>query len=253
MFEVGDLVTGWGRVTSDSEGTWLDLSRMASVALAPSGRGRNSIRLLDADLSLVPTEFGHANSIPGTATVTGQWLGDAIAITEISPAGPVRDPGPTWQRPPCPSPAGGWPDNMNGDYENPAFGLGDLKTSGAAVTVVIFRPRPNQAVVVVAATDPGAVKARLGPQLPGRLCVVTSRWTRQQLDAVREHARQRWDRWGVELVHERIDDNAQPHIEIELVRVTTETAAWAATLPDGLLTLNPILTAPRNTPTTASP
>jgi hypothetical protein len=245
VFEPGDLVTGWGRVLSDGDGVWLDLSRVVTLALdpGPPRRGRSSVRLFDADLSLVPTEFGPANAIPGTATVTGWWLGDAIAVTAISPAGPVNPPQPSWQTPPCPPPPGGWPHGMNGsDYaDNLTFDEGDLQRSGAAVTLVTFQPGPDQAVLVVAARDPDAVRAWLGPQLPGRLCIVPARWTRRQLDDVRDHAKQRRQKWGVELMTERIDDNAQAQIVIAVMRVTADLSAWAATVPDGLLAVEPSL------------
>ena len=243
VFETCDLVQGWGQVVQDGDGVWLDLSRVDSLNFGPRRRGRNSIRLLDADVSLVPTEFGPNNAIPGAATVTGRWLGDAIAVTEVSAARPADPTYALWRSPPCPPPPGGWPHGMNGAADdNPTFDVGDLEATGAAVTVVIFRPGPDQAIVVVAASDPELVRARLGPQLPRRLCVVTSRWTRQQLNDVLSAARDHWQDWGVELMHELADDNAQAHIEIELVRVTAEIAAWAATLPDGILTLDPILT-----------
>jgi hypothetical protein len=63
---------------------------------------------------------------------------------------------------------------------------GDLESSGAMVTRVIFRPSADQEVLVVAATDVDAVTQQLSPQLPNQLCVVPSRFTSAQLDEVRD-------------------------------------------------------------------
>lgn len=52
-------------------------------------------------------------------------------------------------------------------------------------------------VLVVAAADPDAVEAQLRPQLGDLLCVVTSRWTKAELDAVRAHLHAHWEQWNL--------------------------------------------------------
>ena len=49
------------------------------------------------------------------------------------------------------------------------------------------RPGPNQAVLVVVVGDVAAVEARLRLQLGELLCIVPSRWSKTQLDAVRDY------------------------------------------------------------------
>ena len=94
--------------------------------------------------------------------IDGVWTGSELRIDRHSRRRPEPDPGPAWDTPPCPPPAGGWAHGTN--YAgNLDFDLGDLSDSGAAVMVVLFRPGAGQAVLVVAAADPEAVEARLRP------------------------------------------------------------------------------------------
>jgi hypothetical protein len=71
---------------------------------------------------------------------------------------------------------------------------------------------------------------------------VPSRWTRAQLDEVRARFHDHWDDWALDSCGEPADEHAQPFIEVHLGQVTAELADWADTLPDGLLTLVPLLT-----------
>jgi hypothetical protein len=245
VFQVGDLITGWGRVVVDDEGHWLDLGRVTGLGYNGLRRPRSAkaVRLFGANLSAVPTEFGPDNAIPGAVTVTGIWLGDAICVRDQSPEGPERETHPDCSAPPCAPPPEGWPEGMNGQQDrNLEFDLGDLMTSGTAVTAVTFRPSTAQAVLVIAATDRDTVISAMGPQLPGRLCIVDSRWTRAELDRVRSQVLKQWSEWAIDMVSGEIDDAAQPSIALQLLRVTTDVAAWADTLPPGILKLRPSLT-----------
>ena len=247
VFDVGDWVTGWGRMVADADGEWLDLARAMTLEWSdrPRPRSHHSVRLIGADFDAVPTEFGPNNAIPGTATIGGIWLGDAIEVQSQSPAGAPHHAAPEWTTPPCPPPVGDWP---HGEPDhNLDFDLGDLQTSGAAVSVVIFRPSSDQAVLVVAASNVDAVETALRPQLPDRLCVVPSRWTRAQLDEVHAHLDEHWDDWTLDIIGPHADERAQPSIHVELVRVTAALADWADALPTGLLTLWPSLSPPSST------
>ena len=95
----------------------------------------------------------------------------------------------------------------------------------------------------VAASDVEAVAAVLAAQLPRRLCVVHSRYSAGQLRGVEDmftaHAKQ----WGFEAwSYQGMDAQGQPYAEAALTRISAELAAWADTLPDGLLTLHPAMT-----------
>lgn len=137
---------------------------------------------------------------------------------------------------------------MNGsDRDNLAFDVGDLEETGAAVTVVIFRPSADQAMLVVAAADPEAVEAQLRPQLGQRLCAVGSRWTKHDLDSVRGHLLAHWKDWNIHSLCVAISEDAQALVAADLARVLPQTATWAAAQPPGLLSLNPCLVPARAT------
>jgi hypothetical protein len=121
------------------------------------------------------------------------------------------------------------------------YDIGDLRVTGALIALTLFRPAKNKAVLVVAAADRAAVEARLRPQLADCLCVVPSRWTRAELDFVRSHLHDRHDEWHVYQWGQSSTQDGQACITASLTRVLPEIAAWAASLPDGLLVLEPWL------------
>jgi hypothetical protein len=119
--------------------------------------------------------------------------------------------------------------------------FGDLESSGAMVHPVIFRPSADQEVLVVVATDVDVVTRRLSPHLPDQLCVVPSRFSRAQLDELRDVLLANWRGWRIESFGTSSDAQAQPFITAQPVRVTAEMADWADTLPAGLLRLRPAI------------
>jgi hypothetical protein len=124
----------------------------------------------------------------------------------------------------------------------PDLELGDLESSGALVTRVAFRPSADQVVVVIAATNIDAVTRQLAPQLPNRLCVVPSRFTRDQLSEVQNVLLTHTRDWRLEgFSTGGADKYAQPFADATPFRVTAELAEWADTLPDDLLRLIPAL------------
>lgn len=245
VFDYGDRISGWGRLVPDADGEWFDLARVMTLESRPGPKPRSSrsVRVIGADFEDVPTAFGANHAVPGMVTLTGVWLGDAIEVQSQSPAGPSAAHPPEWITPPCPPPAGGWRYRRNGVHDqNLNFDIGDLVRTGAAVTVVTFRPEPDQAVLVVAASAPDIVESVLRPQLPDRLCVIASRFSRAQLDEVKNTFTDHVDDWALDFVGESADEQAQARIEVQLLRVTPDLADWAATMPDGLLVLKPSLT-----------
>ena len=138
-----------------------------------------------------------------------------------------------------------------GDIEL-SYDLGDLAGTGAAVAVTVFHPGMSQAVLVVAAADLAVVGARLRPQLGKSLCVVPSRWTQDQLDAVRDHLHQRWRHWNLYELGPQHAEDGQAHITARLVRVLPEIAVWAASLHAGIVALEPWLTPAKGDRSTTS-
>ena len=69
-----------------------------------------------------------------------------------------------------------------------------------------------------------------------------SRWTKDQLDGVRDHLDQRWQQWNLLQLGPQHAEDGQPHIAARLVRVLPEIAVWAASLPPGIVAFDPWLT-----------
>jgi hypothetical protein len=127
-------------------------------------------------------------------------------------------------------------------YVGLVYDLGDLRETGAAVVVTTFRPSEDQAVLVVAAADLEAVEAQLRPQLGQLLCVVPSKWTRAELEAVRAHLSAHPEDWNLYTWGGYTStEDGQAKITAGLTRMLPEVAAWAANLPTGILDLEPWL------------
>ena len=74
-----------------------------------------------------------------------------------------------------------------------------------------------------------------------RLCVVPSRWDRGQLEDVRAQINEGSRAWGVYISGPRTGDDGQLSFVMDLVRIVPDLAAWAESLPDGLLHVIPWL------------
>lgn len=243
----GEEIRAAGRLVRTGEGDWFDPPLpVRAIGYRPGGApaprpSTFAIRIEGADFDHVTTRYERDGCVEGFATVYGVWLEDRIRIDRQTTEHRARWV-PAWTDPPCPPPSGGWPHGMNGQYvDNLEFDLGDLEETGAAVTVVIFRPSDDQAVLVVAASDIAAVETRLRPQLADRLCVIPSRWTRYQLDAAQRHLRSMAQHWQLYTWGPHCDEQAQATMTASLVRVTDEIARWIGTQPDGLVAVEPCL------------
>jgi hypothetical protein len=141
------------------DGDWPDLARIDDLLPKPPGwKSDRSIRLIGADAKAVPADCA-AKRVPGFVSVAGTWRDDSIEVEAQSPEIPARELVPDWTHPPCPPPFGGWRHGVAvGDLH---LHIGDLESSGAVVTRVLFRPSADQEVLVVAATDVDAVTRQL--------------------------------------------------------------------------------------------
>jgi hypothetical protein len=241
----GDGATAWGRLVRTEQGDWFEpplavpVIHIGDRAVRPVWSG--AVRVAGADFDALHGRIQRDGVVQGWATVTGIWSGDHLRIERQTPQGrePVRLP--AWTVPPCPPPRGGWPDVISGGDSPLVYDIGDLRVTGALIALTLFRPAKNKAVLVVAAADRAAVEARLRPQLADCLCVVPSRWTRAELDSVRSHLHDRHNEWHVYQWGQSSTQDGQACITVSLTRVLPEIAAWAASLPDGLLVLEPWL------------
>lgn len=252
----GDRATATGRLVRNDLGDWfqpaLPIAEPGGLEHRVRAVWNGAVRVAGADFDAVAGRFEKDGAVEGWATVTGTWSGGQLRVERQD--APVPEPAvhARWVTPPCSPPDGGWPaTERRGDIEL-SYDLGDLADTGAAVAITLFHPGPNQAVLVVAAAEVAAVEARLRPQLGKSLCVVPSRWTTDQLDGVRDHLYQRWQDWSLYQLGPQHAEDGQAHIAARLVRVLPEIAVWAASLPPGIVALEPWLTPARGDYGTAS-
>lgn len=244
----GDRVTASGRLVRNKTADWFEppmpVAMPGGVPRTVRGPWRGAVRIVGANFAELSGRFERDGAVEGYATLTGVWSASQFRVDRQALPQRRHPEGLRWQTPPCPAPEGGWPHltwghgDKNLDYE-----LGDLEQTGAAVARTLFRPSEDQAVLVVAATDPEAVEAQLRPQLGPLLCVVPSKWTRAELEAVRAHLHVQHEEWNLYMWgYGPTTDDGQAQVTASLTRMLPEVAAWAATLPSGILGLEPWLT-----------
>jgi hypothetical protein len=238
----GDHLRAWGRlVETGSKVTfnpplWKEDVEYRAGPPAPE-HTTFAVPMSDADFDTVTDYYERDGAREGWTTVEGSWRGDSIQVErQHRERFDAPEPRPRWVDPPCPPPAGGWPTTGKVHAD-----LGDLQETGAIVRVVVFRPNDTSQVLVVVANDRAAAEARLRPQLGDSLCIVDSRWTRPQLDGVREDLQTHWRDWQLHGLMERAASDGQPYVEARPSIVTPEIAEWARPLPDGLTMLAPWL------------
>jgi hypothetical protein len=237
----GDLVTASGRLVRNQAGDWFE----PPVWVAAAGGVPRTIRpvspvavhVAGADFDELAGRFEDGGAMEGSATLTGVWSADQLQVQRQASRSPRDARLPRWVTPPCPAPAGGWPRHGG----NLRFDMNDLPGTGGVVTVTVFRPGPDQEVLVVAAADPNAAEIWLRPQFGERLCVVATKWTTAELDAVRAHLHARHRAWNLLQLSQSTGEDGQACMAAKLRRVSSEIGLWAASLPAGIVSLDPWL------------
>lgn len=262
----GDRLSASGRLVRDDTGDWFEppvpIAATGSLSRGVRPAWRGSVRIVGADFSVELTHrFERDGAVEGHATVTGVWAAGRLRVERQDLYAPQHPKIPDWTLPPCPPPEGGWPhqrwvygikDVQTGErpaaqYVGVDYDLGDLQEKGAVVIVTTFRPSEDQAVLVVAASDPEAVEAHLRPQLGPLLCVVPSKWTRAELEAVRAYLDAHHEEWNLyKWGGYSSTEHGQAKITASLTRILPEVAAWADSLLTGILDLEAWLTPARS-------
>jgi hypothetical protein len=244
----GDRVTASGRLVRNETGDWFEppmpVALPGGVPRSVRAVWRGAVRIVGASFGELSDRFERDGAVEGYATLTGIWSANQLRVERQALPQRRHHEGARWQIPPCPAPEGGWPHmtwghgDKNLDYE-----LGDLEQIGAAVARTLFRPSKDQAVLVIAAADVDAVEGQLRPQLGPLLCVVPSKWNRAELEAIDAHLHAHHEKWNLyEWGYGPTTHDGQAQITARLTRMLPEAAAWAATLPSGILGLEPWLT-----------
>ena len=200
----------------------------------PSGIG---VLTSGVDLDRLQFRVEKDGAVAGMATLTGVWRGDRLHVDEQSDEPPDPEPWPFWSTPPCPPPPQGWPQVPEGSNIEPS----PPENIPGRVSVVLFRPTPTQVVLVVATSQPDAAEALLRPIYGDALCVVASRWSPDQVQAVRQALRDHWTKWGVYEVADHAGEDAQVTVSAKVVRVLPDMAEWSLTLPYEIFEVTPWL------------
>lgn len=241
----GDTVRASGRVVADDGGTWFEPPLPVPAILYAPGRQPPprprglGVPAIGVDLARLDRRWEKQGAVEGYATLAGTWQQERLLVAEQGPPIGSVSEGPGWRRPPCPEPAGGWP---QGDVDENVDVPPDLLAAHQITSVALFRPSRRQVVLVLAAEEPQQVEAALRPRYGGRLCVVPSRWTRRQIDDVIGRLRAERREWMIYILGESTAEDGQALITVELTRVLPALASWARALPEGFMSLRPWLT-----------
>ncbi len=246
----GDSVRASGRVVAIGGIAWFEPSLPVPLVFYPPGHeppprpSGLGVQAIGVDLVKLDDRRERQGAVEGWATLTGDWRQDRLVVGEQGPQSPAQYENPSWTRPPCPAPTGGWPEGVvDENFHLPP----ELYTSHVITSITTFRPSRTQTVLVVAAEEPQQVRATLRPRYGARLCVVPSRWTRRQIDDVTRRVRAEMLRWMIYSCGQSTTEDGQALVTVDLSRVLPAFAEWASTISEGLLSLNPWLT-PRPTP-----
>ena len=151
----GDRARAPGRLVRTSQGDWFEPPMWVAGPdgverrVRPAWRG--AVPVVGADFGQLANRFERDGAVEGWAMVTGIWSGEQLEVEQQATPPPRSAPRPRWVIPPCPPPPRGWPEVIPRGDILLDYDLGDLLDTGAAVAVTLFRPDPNQTVLVVAA------------------------------------------------------------------------------------------------------
>lgn len=203
----------------------------------PSGLG---VAVRGVDTNRLLGRRDKEGAYEGWATLTGAWRNGLLDVDDQRPERPHhRSEEIAWTAPPCREPSGGWP--AGGELELPDAHEA-LVLARTVVASTIFRPVDRGPVLVVAASDPQLVADELVPLLGGRVCIVKTRYTAQEVDAVRHEIDANFEAWQACTSGTTSDSGGQVLLTLELVRVVPEVVERASAWPGHLVAVRPWLT-----------
>jgi hypothetical protein len=248
MLREGCLVEASGRVIAVDGRVWFEPPLPVRLVYYPPGQepaprwSGLGVPVRGVDLDGLDRRLLKEGALEGWAQLTGHWRsGELVVHEQNAPRWPTR-PETKWDSPPCDVPAGGWP---HGPREENLEQSGELADDPAVVAVMMARPSPTQVVLVVLSTEPDRIRKRVEARCPSRSCVVASRWTRAEVDAVQSQLGARRGAqpgsWQIYQTGQTAGEDFQIRFDVEAVQVVPEFVEWASTVPDGLVQTHPWL------------
>jgi hypothetical protein len=241
----GITASACGRVVSADDATWFEPPLPVARPLfapghepapKPSGLG---IGVESVDLNRLDRRQSTDGAVEGWACLSGTFRDGTLVVADQWCGGEgARRSTPQWSVPPCDSPPGGWP---VGEADTNLEIAEDL-VGAEVVAVTMFRPSSRQIVAVMASDDPALTRRRLGGALGDRLCVVQSKWSGDQVRNVRGALDTNHDAWLLYSCGATASADGQRQLTVKVVHVTSGFAEFAATVPEGLLIVEPWLT-----------
>jgi hypothetical protein len=241
----GRAASACGRVVKADDGTWFEPPLPVARPLFAPGhepapqRSGLGIRAEGVDLFRLGRRREKDGTVEGWAFLSGVWRDGTLTVTEQGlPPDDLRSPAmQAWTTPPGDPPPDGWPvGEVDAD-----LGVGDDLQGPEVVAVTMFRPTSRQVVAVIASEDPDLTRRRLGAALDGRLCVVQSKWSADQVREVRAALDANHDAWLLYSWGASAGEDGQRQLTVKALRVTLGFAEFAAEVPDGLLAIEPWL------------
>ncbi|HEY5334815.1 MAG TPA: hypothetical protein VIJ71_02200 [Mycobacteriales bacterium] len=148
----------------------------------------NGVDAVGVDLSRLTARTVTEGIISGRATLQGRYADGVLHVDSQQPYTPaIAHGGPTYDRPPCPTPPGDW--YQNGHTDNP-----DVKPaqsyqaahSDQIVQFAVARPSKSQSLILMLTEgDPAPIRTALASAYPtNQICVARSNYTNAQVSAV---------------------------------------------------------------------
>jgi hypothetical protein len=239
MLSEGVDVEATGRVVAVAGSVWFEppLPRRL-IYYPPESRpaptaSRLGVVATGVDLDRLDARFEKDGVVEGWAWLRGVWRSGTFQVGEQGPPQWSANSATTWDEPPYPPPVDGWPHGpVDENLEIPA----ELTTDEAVLCYAMFRPSPSQVVLSVATTDPVRIATHLLPLFGQRLCIVNSRWTREQVDNARAAVQAEMAQWqAYQAGLGGVGNDGQVLLDVKVVQVLPGLADWINTVPDGLV------------------
>lgn len=213
-----------------------------AVALDSSGSAvppcSGGLLVRGVDLSRLTQSVTRDGATWGFAYLAGTFRNGTLTVVRQGPPRGAPDSAPAWRKPPCPTPAGGWP-AVGPDSPNPGVPhLADV------LNVTIFRPGTGLAVVTVASSDPRLTRRSVRGSASD-LCIVRSRYSAKELATARAHLTKLLTRGPVSARNDYITGvgstssaGGQPAVALQALVDTPALDAVVRSAPHGIIALD---------------